>query len=95
MPLLPLRRWNSPHGWFFVAIPEADALPVTHPWGRTPVTATVDGHTWATSTWRHRTEGAVLMVPAAARVGRVAGDQVEVTIAPRGELEAPAPRRRR
>ena len=38
-----LWRYPAPGGWTFARIPERYAPPATHPWGRTPVHATVDG----------------------------------------------------
>lgn len=91
----PLQQWKPPTGWFFVVIPPEHALPATHPWGRTPVTATVDGHRWETSTWRDKKHGATLIVPTAVRAGRPAGAELEVAIEPRALFDEPPPRRRR
>jgi len=44
-----LFKYPGPGGWTFARVPPRHAPPATHPWGRTPVDATVDGHTWATS----------------------------------------------
>jgi hypothetical protein len=92
---VPVQRWDSPHGWTFVAIPPEHAFPVTHPWGRTPVLATVNGHTWETSTWRDRKHGAILLLPAAVRGAKEVGEEVDVHLEPRSILsEAPKRRRR-
>ena len=42
-----LFRYPGPGGWTFARIPARHAPPVTHGWGRTPVTATVDGQSCA------------------------------------------------
>ncbi len=45
--------WKYPGGnWVFANIPDMYAPPVTLGWGRTPVVAALDGHTWKTSVWR-------------------------------------------
>lgn len=68
-------------GWTFVPIPPRLAPPVTHGWGRTPVRATVDGHTWDTSVWRERSGRVLLAVPKAIRRAKGHGDRVRVHIA--------------
>jgi hypothetical protein len=78
-----LQRWAVPRGWHFVAVPSEQAMPVTHAWGWTPGTATLDGTTWETSTWRDKKHGTVLMVPADVRGPRAAGVEVTVALAPR------------
>jgi len=78
-------------GWTFARIPEKHAVPATHPWGRTPVFATVDGKRWSTSVWRDRKLGTLLPVPAKIRGAKQDGDTVAVTLEPRGTLEVPTP----
>ena len=75
--------WRSPGpgGWTFATVPEEHAPPVTEGWGRTPVTATVDGLTWKTSVWRDKTHGTLLPVPKRVRRGKGEGDAVEVSLA--------------
>jgi hypothetical protein len=75
-----LFRWEGPGGWHFAPVPDRYAPPVTHGWGRTPVTATVDGHTWETSVWRERSGRTLLAVPKAVRGAKGDGDRVKVTI---------------
>ncbi len=53
---------------------------MTHGWGRTPVRATVDGVTWATSVWRGRNGEALLAVPKHVRRGKGHADRVRVVI---------------
>lgn len=74
--------WKVPGkgGWHFVTVPERNAPPVTHGWGRTPVTATVDGHEWKTSTWHEQSGRTVLAVPKAARGTKGDGDTVKVRL---------------
>lgn len=76
------RLWKYPGkgGWHFVTLPERLAPAVTHGWGRTPVQATVDGHTWKTSVWRDKGKRTLLAVPKAARGGKGDGDSVMVRI---------------
>lgn len=98
-----LFRYPGPGGWTFARIPERHAPPVSRGFGRTPVTASVDGHTWDTSVWRDRTHGTLLAVPARIRGTMGDGDRVTVSLVlrdvdvtgpPPGE-RAPSPRRRR
>jgi hypothetical protein len=67
-------------GWTFAPVPDAHAPPVTRGWGRTPVTATVDGVTWETSVWRDKQHGTLLAVPARVRRDKRDGDAVEVVL---------------
>lgn len=67
-------------GWTFATVPEGRAPPVTHGWGRTTVTATVDGYRWKTSVWRERSGRTLLPVPKAARGYKGHGDRVTVQL---------------
>jgi hypothetical protein len=78
-----LMRYPGPGGWTFALVPDEHAPPVTAGWGRTPVTATVDGKTWETSVWRDKTHGTLLPVPKQIRGGKGDGDTVTVEIRPR------------
>ena len=90
-----LYKYPGPGGWTFARIPERHALPATHPWGRTPVFATVDGRRWATSVWRDKKHGTLLPVPAKIRGAKQGGDVVSVILEPRGALAVePRPARR-
>ena len=75
-----LFRVQGPGGWVFAPVPEHLAPSVTEAWGRTPVVATVDGHTWKTSVWRERSGRTLLAVPKAVRRGKDHGDVVEVRL---------------
>ena len=75
-----LFKHPGPGGWHFVPVPERMAPQVTHWWGRTPVTATVDGRTWKTSVWREKVGRTLLAVPKAVRCGKGDGDRVKVTL---------------
>lgn len=76
-----LVRYPGKGGWHFALVPNDVAPPATRPWGRTPVTATVDGVQWTTSVWRDtRTGRSLLAVPARHRGGKGHGDTVTVTI---------------
>ena len=76
-----LFRWSEGKGaWYFVPVPERLAPPVTHGWGRTPVTATVNGQTWETSVWRDKSGRTLLAVPKAIRGAKDHGDRVQVTL---------------
>lgn len=75
-----LFRTPGPGGWTFARIPDDYAPPATHPWGRTPVDATVEGHSWATSVWRDRAHGTLLPVPKRLLGGKKDGDVVSVSL---------------
>ena len=75
-----LFRYPGKGGWTFAPIPDKFAPPVTAAWGRTPVTATVDGHTWKTSVWRGKDGRTLLAVPRQVRGDKQDGDTVRVRI---------------
>lgn len=83
-----LFRYPGKGGWTFAPVPDAQAPPVTQGWGRTPVTATVDGKSWETSVWRDKQGQTLLPVPKHIRAGKGDGDRVTVTIV----MRAPRPR---
>jgi Domain of unknown function (DUF1905) len=74
--------WQHPGtgGWFFAPVPDKYAPPVTRAWGRTPVVATVDGHTWKTSVWRGKDGRTLLAVPKKVRGAKADGDRVRVRL---------------
>lgn len=78
-----LFRYPGAGGWTFAIIPRKHWPPATHPWGRTPVVARVDGVQWETSVWRDSKRGALLPVPKRVRGGKGDGDVVLVELAPR------------
>ena len=75
-----LFRYPGKGGWHFAPVPEELSPPVTHAWGRTPVTATVEGVTWETSVWRGKDGRTLLAVPVRVRGTKGAGDTVKVTL---------------
>lgn len=75
-----LFRYPGEGGWVFAPIPKRHAPPVTHGWGRTPVTASVDGTTWRTSVWRGKDGRTLLPVPKHVRGKKDGGDTVRVRI---------------
>jgi hypothetical protein len=76
-----LFRYKGKAAWYFAVIPKRHAPKATHPWGRTPVVATVDGHTWTTSVWRAKDrEDSLLAVPKKIRGAKHDGDTVSVTL---------------
>jgi Domain of unknown function (DUF1905) len=75
-----LFKYPGKGGWTFAPIPERYAPPVTHGWGRTPVEATVDGHTWTTSVWRGKDGRTLLAVPRQVRGEKGEGDDVVVQL---------------
>ena len=75
-----LWRYPGKGAWTFAVIPPRHAPPVTRGWGRTPVTATVDGTTWQTSVWRGKEGRCLLAVPKHIRGDKTDGDTVRVVI---------------
>jgi hypothetical protein len=75
-----LFRYPGKGGWTFATVPAKFAPPVTHSWGRTPVRATVDGHTWKTSVWRGKDGRTLLAIPKNVRGTKGDGDRVRVTL---------------
>jgi hypothetical protein len=75
-----LFRWDEPSGWTFVRVPDEHAPDFAGAFGRVPVTATVDGTTWATSVWRDTSHGWLLAVPKKVRRGKDDGDKVTVSV---------------
>lgn len=74
-----LFRYPGKGGWTFAPIPKKLAPPVTRPWGRTPVRASVDGREWETSVWRDsRNDRSLLAVPQRIRSGKSHGDRVTI-----------------
>ena len=88
-----LFRWGevAKGAWYFAPVPDDLAPPVTEGWGRTPVTATVDGRTWETSVWRGKDGRTLLAVPKKIRGTKTDGDVVEVRIAFTGPRRSPRP----
>ena len=75
-----LIRWPGAASWVFARVPDEYAPGTPGPFGRVPVTATVDGSTWSTSVWRDKKEGWLLPVPAKIRRGKDDGDVVTAHI---------------
>ncbi len=73
-------RYPGKGAWYFAIIPKVVAPSTTRPWGRTPVTATVDLITWETSIWRDtKSNRSLLTVPKKYRGSKGDGDEVTVT----------------
>jgi hypothetical protein len=75
-----LFKYPGKGGWTFAPVPKSHAPEVTRGWGRTPVTATVDGHQWETSVWRGKNGETLLPVPKKVRGSKKQGDTVTVTL---------------
>jgi hypothetical protein len=75
-----LVRWPGAASWVFAPVPAEHAPDRAGPFGRVPVTATVDGRTWSTSVWRDTRAGWLLAVPARIRGGKDDGDVVTVEV---------------
>ena len=78
-----LWRYPGPGGWLFAPVPEKHAPPATHAWGRTHVTATVDGRSRDTSVWRGKKHGTLLPVARRLLGKKADGDVVAVELRPR------------
>ncbi|HET9423996.1 MAG TPA: DUF1905 domain-containing protein [Gemmatimonadaceae bacterium] len=75
-----LFKYPGAGGWHFVVVPEKHAPLATHAWGRTPVTAMVDGSEWKTSVWREKSGRTLLAVPKRVRGEKTDGDAVAVKL---------------
>jgi Domain of unknown function (DUF1905) len=75
-----LFRYPGKGGWHFAPVPDRLSPPVTHGWGRTPVTAIVDGVEWTTSVWRGKDGRTLLAIPAKVRRQKGDGDRVRVEL---------------
>lgn len=74
-----LFRYPGKGGWTFAIIPKASAPPATRPWGRTPVSATLNGVSWDTSIWRDtKGDRSLLAVPRRILPAGRSGDLVTV-----------------
>ena len=74
-----LFRYPGKGAWVFAPVPKRLAPPVTRPWGRTPVEATVDGVSWTTSVWRDsKNDRSLVAVPARVRGKKGHGDRVSL-----------------
>lgn len=74
-----LARIPGKGGWTYISVPKKLTPPITRGWGRTPVTATVDGVTWPTSVWRSKDGTGFLPVPKRVRGSKDEGDRVAVS----------------
>ncbi|HEX6250007.1 MAG TPA: DUF1905 domain-containing protein [Gemmatimonadaceae bacterium] len=75
-----LFRVSGKGGWVFAPVPDEHAPTLTLGWGRTPVTASVDGRTWKTSVWREKSGRTVLAVPQKVRGSKDHDDSVTVRL---------------
>jgi hypothetical protein len=67
-------------GWVFAPVPPEHAPATALGWGRTPVRATVNGHSWQTSVWRETSGRTLLAVPARVRGELDHDDSVRVAL---------------
>ena len=75
-----LFKYSGASAWHFAVVPEQHAPLATHAWGRTPVTAVVDGHEWKTSVWKEKSGRTLLAVPKRVRGAKGDGDTVKVKL---------------
>ena len=86
----PVWLWSEGKGrWHFLTVPpeqaieiRLEALGARRGFGSVRVAATIDGVTWRTSIFPHKSGGYILPIKAAVRAqaGIAAGDEVEVTL---------------
>ena len=76
------KLWRVPGkgGWTFATVPAKHAPSRTLAWGRMPVVATVDGHTWKTSVWREKNGRVLLPVPKTVRGDKREGSTVQIIL---------------
>ncbi len=73
-----LRRMPGKGGWTFVRISKKLTPPITRAWGRTPVTASIDGVEWTTSVFRSKDGTGFLPVPKRVRGNKEEGARVSI-----------------
>ncbi len=76
------KLWRVPGkgGWTFATVPARHAPSRTLAWGRMPVVANVDGHTWKTSVWREKNGRVLLPVPKNVRGHKSEGSTVKILL---------------
>jgi hypothetical protein len=75
-----LFRVSGKGGWVFAPVPEEHAPKAPAAWGRTPVSATVDGSSWETSVWREKSGRTLLAVPRRVRGDKDHDDEIVVRL---------------
>lgn len=71
-------RIQAKGGWTFVTLPDDFRNPDPGPWGRTPVTATLNGKTWETSIWTEKSGRTLLPLSKSVRGNLDEGDVVSI-----------------
>jgi hypothetical protein len=69
----------QPQDWVFAPLPADIIIEAVHPFGRTPVKATIDNKSWDTSIWTEKDGKSMIAVPKKIRGNLSKGDEVEIT----------------
>ncbi|HFU75347.1 MAG TPA: DUF1905 domain-containing protein [Arcobacter sp.] len=64
--------------WFVAPLPDDIQIEAVHAFGRTPVIATVNNKTLATSIWREKNGKTMIAIPKKVRGKLLEGDEVEI-----------------
>lgn len=65
--------------WRVAPLPKAFVIEAVHPFGRTPVIATLNGKEWHTSLWTEKDGNTMIAIPKKVRGHLDEGDEVEVS----------------
>ena len=65
--------------WTIARLPKKFVIEAVHPFGRTPVVATLNGKSWTTSLWTEKSGETMIAVPKKVRGKFEAGDEVEIS----------------
>lgn len=67
--------------WIIAPLPESFVIEAVHPFGRTPVIATLGDKTWSTSLWTEKSGITMIAVPKKVRGSLEVGDEVTISFA--------------
>ena len=65
--------------WTIAPLPKDFIIEAVHPFGRTPVIATINGRSWNTSLWTEKSGDTMIALPKKVRAKLEAGDEVEIS----------------
>jgi hypothetical protein len=65
--------------WTIAPLPLHFVIEAVHPFGRTPVIATLDGKEWSTSLWTEKSGKTLIAIPKKVRGLSTEGDKVEIS----------------
>ena len=64
--------------WYIAPLPKSMVIEAVHPFGRTPVIATLNDKEWQTSLWTEKSGETMIAVPKKVRGKLEEGDEVEI-----------------